>query len=162
VELLGREHTRLGEELLEPGHVLGRTIEQLHEASPPFGLECELRSIGQNTLGLDDRRIDDDVSQRPARRLRGLSDEPVRPRRNPEVPSFRGLRHEVTVLTPSVRISDSGGAAAPRSVEAVFHRRSRLPPIGAAVNEITEILRLVTATLALVRELVSGWRSRRR
>ena len=73
--LLGWKDARLGEELLEPGLVLWRTLEQLDETRPLLGLQDELCPIGQHTLGFDHRRVDNEVGQRSGRGLGRLPDE---------------------------------------------------------------------------------------
>lgn len=47
----GGEHARLGEEPLEPGLVVARTIEQIGEAGPLPRIQCERSAICQDLLG---------------------------------------------------------------------------------------------------------------
>lgn len=91
--LRGVERARLREELAQPGVVLGRAIEQLDEVLPAPRLEHEVRAVGEQTLCLDNRCIDDEVGQGPVCRLCRLTYEPVSVGLDAEVPALGDLAH---------------------------------------------------------------------
>lgn len=104
--LLGAEDARPGEELLEPGVVLRWAVEELDEAIPAFSLEDERRPIGEHALGLEDRSVDYEVSQRRMRRFGRLANEAVGIRLDAEVPALLGPCHTETYCTHSFRTTE--------------------------------------------------------
>ena len=97
--LRAAEDARLGKELLEPGVLRGRAIEQLDEPLPPLRVEHELRAVGEQALGLEDGSVDDEVRERALRRLRRVADEPVRLRVDAEVPPLLDLVRSATPVS---------------------------------------------------------------